>query len=318
MKEATAVATKPVAVTVKIRLREGVDKPFSAWHAKMCTATSELPGFICAEVTAPAASGPPEWRIVQRFRSDDKLQGWLQSAEHRQLMLEAESLVEKTMAGGLLEQQGHDNPEEAEVTEVITTYVRPDKGKEYNDWAAKVQGAQAQFPGYRGSLLQPPTSAKQPYWTTLVRFATPEQLETWLNSPQRQELLREHEALVSSWTQRRMSSFGGWFPDEGAKSPSAQWKQSLIVILNLFPIVMLEMRFLGPVTRGLKPAVGTFIGNVISVFLLAWPLIPISIRGLRWWLEPAEDKGPMVHIGGTALIFAIYAAEIAFFWTWLT
>jgi antibiotic biosynthesis monooxygenase (ABM) superfamily enzyme len=100
MNEAVAVAPKPVAVVVKVRLREGVDQAFSAWHAKMCTATSQLPGFISAEVNAPAGAGLPVWRIAQRFRTEGTLRGWLESEQYRQLMLEAEFLVDKSQTGG--------------------------------------------------------------------------------------------------------------------------------------------------------------------------------------------------------------------------
>jgi antibiotic biosynthesis monooxygenase (ABM) superfamily enzyme len=320
MKEATAVATKPVAVVVKLRLREGVDQAFSAWHARMCTVTSQLPGFISAEVNAPSAAGPPVWRIAQRFRTEDTLRSWLESEQYRQLILEAESFVDENQAGGLIEERGAENSDEATVTEVVTTLVRSDRAGEYKEWAAKIHRAEAQFPGYRGGFLQPPASPDQGYWTTLVRFGSPEQLDAWLNSREREELLREHRALVSSWSQHRLpTSFAGWFPQDEASSGSpAKWKQSMVVIMMLFPIVMLELRFLTPLTGGLKPALGTFIGNVLSVFLLAWPFMPIAIRGLKWWLVPAEDRPSWTHLCGTVLVLAIYALEIAFFWRWLT
>lgn len=88
----------------------------------------------------------------------------------------------------------------------------------------------------------------------------------------------------------------------------------MVVILMLFPIVMLELRFLSPLTRGLKPALGTFIGNVLSVVLLAWPFMPIAIRGLKWWLVPGDGRSFWTHLHGTLLVLAIYAVEIAFFW----
>jgi uncharacterized protein len=180
---------------------------------------------------------------------------------------------------GLLEEEASEPYEDGTVTEVVTAYVKPDKIGEYTEWAAKIHKVEAQFPGYRGGFLQPPTSASQSYWTTLVRFATPEQLDAWLSSSERQKLLCEHDALVSSWSHHRMpSSFAAWFPADqtGGASPPA-WKQSMIVVLMLFPIVMAEIRFLSPWTHGLNPSLATFIGNVISVVLLAWPFMPLAI-----------------------------------------
>jgi uncharacterized protein len=53
----------------------------------------------------------------------------------------------------------------------------------------------------------------------------------------------------------------------------------MLVELMLFPIVALEVRFLTPMLGGLNAAMATFIGNVISVFLLAWPIHADHSRG---------------------------------------
>jgi hypothetical protein len=316
MNEASNTVAIPAAVVIKMRLRPGVEQGFSSWHAKMCTIAAELPGFISAEVNAPAASGPPVWRIIQHFRSDDQLRAWRQSDQHRRLLLEAESLVENNGTPGLLEEEASEVHEDGTVTEVVTTYVKPDKVDEYTEWAARIHKVEAQFPGYRGGFLQPPTSANQSYWTTLVRFATPEQLDAWLSSSERQKLLREHDALVSSWSHHRLpTSFAGWFPtDQKAGASPPAWKQSMLVMLMLFPIVMAELRFLSPLTSGLNPALGMFIGNVISILLLGWPLMPLIIRALKWWLIPAPDGAWWINPVGIVMVVALYAVEIAALW----
>ena len=47
----------------------------------------------------------------------------------------------------------------------------------FRDWSARIHEAQAGFPGFRDVYLQPPPSERQSYWTTLLRFATPDQLD---------------------------------------------------------------------------------------------------------------------------------------------
>ena len=72
----------------------------------------------------------------------------------------------------------------------------------------------------------------------------------------------------------------------------------LLFPMLLFPIVMLELRFLAPLTRGLNPVFATFIGNAISVSLLAWPVMPIANRALGWWLRPPRAMArPIAHMG---------------------
>jgi len=316
MIEVSNPAAMPAAVVIKMRLRPGVQQGFSAWHAKMCTIAAELPGFISAEVNAPLTPDAPVWRIIQHFRNSDQLRAWCLSDQYRRLLLEAESLVEKNGAAGLHEEEASEAHEDGTVTEVVTTYVKPDKVAEYTEWAAKIHKVEAQFPGYRGGFLQPPTSASHSYWTTLVRFATPEQLDAWLSSSERLQLLREHDALVSSWSHHRLpTSFAGWFPgDQTAGGAPPTWKQSMVVMLMIYPIVIAEMRFLGPLTSGLKPALGTFISNVISVGLLAWPFMPLGIGALKWWLLPVQGGDWRINAAGIWLVVTLYAVEIAALW----
>jgi uncharacterized protein len=305
----------PVALVTKVRLRAGVDAGFSLWHAKMCNAVALTPGLVSAEVTAPVSSAHPEWSVVQYFRSTDELNIWRGSQQHRSLLDEAASLADVTDGLAAPEEEVVRGAGYGPVTEVITTYVKPGKDREYHAWAEKIHRIEAQYPGYRGIFLQPPISTKQGYWTTLVRFATPEQLDAWLNSPERRDLLREHSELVKSWEHHRLpSSFAGWFPSDSvsAESPSS-WKQSMLIIAMLFPIVMLEVRFLNPLLHGLNTSAATFIGNVLSVFLLSWPAMPIIIALMNWWLSSQKHGPKWINPVGIALLITLYAIEVLLF-----
>jgi uncharacterized protein len=306
----------PVALVIRMKVRPGAAAEFSSWHARATTAAAGLNGFISAEVNAPTSSGPPEWKILQHFRSATELGAWRATERHRLLLEEAKSLVDQDDAEALREEQVAGDAADGVVTEIVTTYVKPGKDREYQQWAEKIHRAEAQFPGYRGGYLQPPVSDRQRYWTTLVRFATAEQLDAWLNSEVRRDLLRDHETLVQSWEHHRLpSSFAGWFPTDPASGNSPpSWKQSMLVILMLFPIVALELRFLTPMLGGLNAALATFIGNVISVFVLAWPFMPIIIAAMRWWLLPPKDSGRWIDPAGIAVLTALYAIEVAVFW----
>ena len=87
--------------------------------------------------------------------------------------------------------------------------------------------------------------------------------------------------------QRVDTSFPGWVPNDPATGkPPNIWKTACLVLLTLFPVVMLELKFLNPHLRGLPPALATFTGNAISVLLTTWPLMPLAIRFFRPWLFP--------------------------------
>jgi hypothetical protein len=112
------------------------------------------------------------------------------------------------------------------------------------------------------------------------------------------------------------TSFPGWFPtDPKTGQGPPNWKAAMLVLLGLFPIVMLETRFLSPRLANLNSSFAMFIGNTISVALTTWLTMPLFIKSLGWWLFPKSEalKIP-VNIAGTALIFVLYAIEVALLW----
>jgi len=309
------IDTRAAALVTKIEVHPGNEKAFAEWHGKMSTAPGDFPGFISAEIKPPEPPAGTQWSVVQRFRSAEEMNAWHGSGQHQRLLSEA-SLITGGNGANLSELKNLESESDSTVTEVITTTVNPGSERAYRDWAGRIHSAEAQFPGYRGGFLQPPISAKQPYWTTLVHFATPAQLDAWLDSTERKKLLEEHQALVESWTARRLpNSFAGWFPAESSdREPATTLKQSMVVLLMLFPIVMAELRFLSPQLAGVPPAIATFVGNAISVALLAWPFMPLAIFFLNWWLAPKKTAGPSVRVAGHLLIVMLYAVEIAALW----
>jgi uncharacterized protein len=306
--------TNAASLITRIEVAPGNDRAFAEWHARMTTAPGNSSGFISADVKAPIAPDV-EWSVVQHFRTVQDMQAWKNSQVNRRLLSEAGAITSDG-ASRVNQSETAEHQANATVTEAIATFVKPGFEDAYRDWAARTHAAEAQFPGYRGGCLQPPISDKQRCWTTLVHFATPEQLDSWLASAERKQLLKEHEELVESWTARRLpTSFAGWFPDEDSgREPSTTLRQSMVVLLVLFPIVMAELRFLSPLLTGVPPAVATFIGNGISVGLIGWPFMPIAALLLSWWLSPRKNTGATTRVAGYAVLIVLYGIEIAALW----
>jgi antibiotic biosynthesis monooxygenase (ABM) superfamily enzyme len=150
-----------------------------------------------------------------------------------------------------------------------------------------------------------------------MRFDTAKQLDTWLKSPERAVLVKEAESLVDyAHLQRMGTSFPGWFPTDPktGKGPP-NWKAGMLVLLGLFPIVMMEAKFLNPHLAGLNPSLGMFIGNTISVAMTTYLTMPLFIKILPWWLFPKSDASKIaVNTAGAALIFLVYAISVAALW----
>jgi antibiotic biosynthesis monooxygenase (ABM) superfamily enzyme len=152
-----------------------------------------------------------------------------------------------------------------------------------------------------------------------MRFDSASHLEGWMNAPERKEMLSESKAFIEHEQLTRLATaFPGWFPTDPktGKGPP-NWKAGMLVLLGLFPIVMLEARFLSPRLASLNFSLGMFIGNVLSVAATTYLTMPLFIKTLKWWLLPEPDAPKSVHWKGTLLVCALYALSVAIFWKFM-
>jgi len=304
-------STNTAILLAKFQLRPDAENPFAEWQARALTHAAGFDGFLNSEIT-PSGEGL-SWSVLLRFADSGHLEAWRKSETWQRLLDEAAPLLAEKSSIEVEIKQSESNDG---VVEVIITQVKAGKEAAYREWETKIQQAQSRFPGYRGAYVQPPVAGELG-WTTLMRFDTAKQLDTWLKSPERAALVKEAESLVDyAHLQRMGTSFPGWFPTDPTtgKGPP-NWKAAMLVLLGLFPIVMLEARFLSPQLAGVNSSLGMFIGNVISVALTTYLTMPLFIKTLGWWLFPKSDASKVaVNAAGTALIFLLYAIEVAALW----
>lgn len=285
------------------------------WQTTLNKKVVAFPGFVSLEILSPTGS-VADWLTVQRFYSVEQAKVWRQSQEYQALLEELKGYVSEPIEETELEASDL----QGGVTEVFVTEVNPDEVKAYQDWLAKIHRVEATFPGFRGVYVQSPSSVQGKNWITLLQFDTPANLDRWLLSPERQKVLKESKPLIASLESHRViSPYAGWFSSlakKGSGSLPPVWKQTMLVLLVLFPIVMLELRFLSPWLAAFNSALATFIGNAISVSLISWPMMPIAIKFLDWWLTP-ETHPLLKTLLGTLLVLLLYLLEIALLWTLL-
>ena len=310
--DAPRVATAVTAV----RVRRGEEGAFAAWLTQLNEIVAMFPGYISAAVMPPAPPSQSNWVMVQRFQTLEQLRAWLDSDERRSLLAKSTSLLVDEGTTNVIEAQSTELSPHDMVTEIITVSVKPGKEEAYRAWVDRVRQMEATFPGYRGLQLQPPIPGLQDDWVSLLRFDSSEHLNAWLESDARRSVLQEVEPFIDKREQQVATSFSGWFnfADVPGQVPP-NWKQGMIVLLVLFPVVMSILLFLDPL---LLPSLGkvgaTFIENVLSVAVLTWALTPLANRAFKWWLLLGPNDSPSVEAAGIALVIGGYALSIAVFY----
>lgn len=282
------------------------------WQSKFYSNAIAQPGFVSLEFLAPPAKST-QWIIVQRFATSHNSSSWSKSKEYKELFDDLRHLVVNQEIEVTISDE---SSLQRNVTEVIIAKVVPGKELVYREWVVKIHQIEAKFPGFCGIYVQPPESGKESHWVTFLQFDTIQNLDYWLESSERKQLLKEVAPLITAQeTHRVISPYAGWFSSIAAVSEAPPvWKQTMIVLLMLFPLVMLEGLYLAPFFKGFNVSLSTFINNTINVTFLTFPLIPIGIKLLGWWLTPNLKKSVSITILGTFVVLLLYFIEIMFFW----
>jgi antibiotic biosynthesis monooxygenase (ABM) superfamily enzyme len=309
-------ANAVLIATAKVRADK--DGDFVAWKARHDLVVGKSPGFVSSDMIPSGGPEDREWTIILTFRSKDDAARWQESKARADIVGEGLPLFDGGSIGevGAIG-EGREAPD-TNVTEVIFSKIRPGMEDRYREWSARIQAAQAKHPGYKGMFLQPPDVAGG-MWTTIIRFDSAAHLEGWMNAPERRELLRESKAFIEHEQLTRLAtSFPGWVPVDPAtgKGPP-DWKTAMLVLLGLFPIVMLEMKFLGYLLEPLdvkNRSLATFIGNAISVAATSFITMPLFVRWFGWWLFLRDDSPKGATSRGVFLLAALFTAEVAVFW----
>lgn len=302
----------PATVVVSLRVKRGEEERFREWQDGVNRAAASFTGFLGTEVVAPAAEDE-EWTVIYRFDSQGHLEAWLVSPERAELLGRGADLLE----GPESQQVLIGDRDQGAVTVVVTHAVEPSREDEFRAWTRRLTDAERAFPGFRGSELFPPVPGVQDRWTIVFRFDSDEHLNGWLESPQRRQLLEE-EGSFRDYELRRISSpFGAWFSfadgGEDGGGPS-QWKTALAVLVGLYPTVVLLSLGISEIWDG-KLWATLLVGNILSVTLLTWVVMPVVTRALRFWLAPEPHKEtPRLDVLGAVVSVAFLTLAALVFW----
>jgi uncharacterized protein len=308
-----------VSIVTQTCVRPESTEAFARWQGETSKVVSRFPGFVEQRLMPPHPPLQADWVILQRFISLEHAQRWLASSE-RQSRIEGAAPM---LVGRDDVHIVHDDASAARtapVSAVICTRVKPGMEAEYLKWEQKVAAAQSKAAGLQGYRFEPAVPGVQEDFVAILRFNNEANLQAWLESPQRRQLLAEAEPLTVEFHTRMVhSGFEQWFrgvTPAGAPAPAA-WKMNMIVLLTLYPVVFLWGLFVGTplLTKQLHLdfPVALFIGNAFSVLLTSY-LVPWTAKRLRWWLTPAQTGPALVNLRGAGLLIAIYAIMILLFW----
>jgi antibiotic biosynthesis monooxygenase (ABM) superfamily enzyme len=269
-------------VIVSRRVTTDNEDAFGVWVTRLITAAYRTPGYVSAGVERPDASHPGEWLVVYRFEDGDSLDGWLSSATRQALLREGEALVE----GEAREQIVAGVPAHDEVRVVSSYQLRDGAHAEHLLFHQRVLDQLRGFPGFIGREILDAVEGVQSETVVMLTFDSRSNLVGWMESSERRAALAELETLtVGELTTTVVGGFAGWFPSAEGAGPTPKWKQAFVVLVALYPTVILTTQLGRWLWPDLNTYVAIFVGNVISIAILTWILMPALTHRLRSWLR---------------------------------
>jgi len=271
--------TNAPTVIVSRRPEPGREAEFGEWVERIRAAAASFPGHVGSELQPPAEAHPEDWITVYRFDSQAHLEHWLESPERADMM----RIGDRLTAGPTREQRVARAAEA--VTAVMSQRILPADLTEFRKAEAHIGAAMARFPGFISLEHSPPVPGVQDDYVVSFTFARRADLDHWLESDSRREVLRLVEPFIAGErTLNVIGGFGGWFVAEKEQAPK-QWKQAVAVLIALYPttltLSLLQQRFFPDVAW--VPAL--FVSNVLGIAALTWLLMPRLTSLLSNWLE---------------------------------
>jgi antibiotic biosynthesis monooxygenase (ABM) superfamily enzyme len=177
--------------------------------------------------------------------------------------------------------------------------------------------AETKFGGFRGTEIFHPVEGIQDEWTALYRYDNATDLDKWLISEERQDLLAEGKKFSDFSSRTIDNSFGSWFAfdEKGqAVTPPSDFKSSMAVWVGVYPTVVLITLALSPLHWPLW--LGLLVGNLLSSFALGYLTMPYLVNPLlKNWLWPPSGKSVVKsNWQGFALVAGVITSLAVFFY----
>jgi len=182
------------------------------------------------------------------------------------------------------------------VTLVVKHLIKAGREADYEAWLRRTVRIAGESPGHLGVDVVRSKQNGLALFTCVLRYRSTDDLETWLNSPERNTLIAEAAPMLADGDKTEIGALNEfWFTplaDSAAKPP--RWKQAVVTLCVILPLTLLVPIVWAPIL-GLHPflsnyVVATFLVTVTIVLLVVYLLMPAATRLFAPWLEASVKE----------------------------
>ncbi|MBA2929917.1 antibiotic biosynthesis monooxygenase [Pseudomonas sp. CCUG 57209] len=182
------------------------------------------------------------------------------------------------------------------VTLVVKHLIKQGQEANYEAWLRRIVRIAGERPGHLGVDVVRSKQNNLALFTCVLRYRSTDDLETWLDSPERKTLIVEASPMLADGDKTEIGAVNEfWFAplaDSAVKPP--RWKQAVVSLFVILPQTLLLPFIWGPILR-LHPflsnyVVSTFLVTLTIVLLVVYLLMPAATRLFAPWLEASVKE----------------------------
>ncbi|MGC5700855.1 antibiotic biosynthesis monooxygenase [Pseudomonas sp. NFXW11] len=179
------------------------------------------------------------------------------------------------------------------VTLLVRHRIKQGQDQAYETWLRQIIAKARSYPGHLGIDVVRGHSGGLGLFTSVLRFASTEQLQHWLDSDDRRNLVQQAQHLLADGDQTEINAEREfWFTpqDSGAATPPPRWKQACVTFLVILPLSFLVPQLWKPLFAWL-PWLGGYVPATVLitlsiVLLVVYVFMPRVTRLFSRWLQP--------------------------------
>ncbi len=182
------------------------------------------------------------------------------------------------------------------VTLVVKHLIKKGSETDYEAWLRRIVRIAGGRPGHLGVDVVRSKQGGLALFTCVLRYRSTDDLQTWLDSSERQTLIAEAAPMLADGDKTEIGAVNEfWFsPLTEGVAPPPRWKQAVVSLCVILPLTLLIPIIWGPVLR-LHPflsnyVVGTFLVTVTIVVLVVYLMMPAATRLFAPWLEASVKE----------------------------
>lgn len=183
------------------------------------------------------------------------------------------------------------------VTLLVKHRVKAGMEDRYEAWLRQTVTLASTFAGHLGVDVIRGKAGGLHMFTCVLRFASADVMQRWLDSPERRERVAEAAPMLADGDVTEINRHNEfWFVPASEFPPPPRWKQAVVTFCVICPLTLLIPLLWGPVFSAFPAlsnyVISTALVTVTIVLLVVYLLMPLATRLAAPWLNARPEALP--------------------------